>query len=135
MANSPGGRPEVDDSVNLLDLALVLAARKRFILLFSFSAAVLTAILVLIMPVTYTATTTMLPPQQEENSAMAMLGQTWRTGVAWRWWSGRHVGLKNPDDLYIGLLQSESVTDGIIRHFDLVKVYKAKQIERCAQSC
>ena len=39
------------------------------------------------------------------------------------------LGLKNPDDLYIGLLQSERVMDGVIDRFDLMKVYKAKQIE------
>jgi uncharacterized protein involved in exopolysaccharide biosynthesis len=38
------------------------------------------------------------------------------------------LGLKNPDDLYIGLLQSESVTDGIIQRFDLMHLYKAKKL-------
>jgi uncharacterized protein involved in exopolysaccharide biosynthesis len=127
LENSPGNARDVDDSVKLLDLALVLAARKWFIILFSFSAAVLTAIVVLLMPATYTATTTMLPPQQEENSSMAMLGRL--SGLASLGGGGAAsmLGLKNPDDLYIGLLQSESVTDGIIQHFDLVRLYKAKK--------
>jgi uncharacterized protein involved in exopolysaccharide biosynthesis len=130
VALSPERAPDDDDSVNLLDLALVLAARKWFIVLFSFSIAVLTAIVVLIMPVTYTATTTMLPPQKEESSAMAMLGQL--GGLASLAGGGggaaSMLGLKNPDDLYIGLLQSESVMDGIVQRFDLTHLYKAKKL-------
>ena len=129
VALSPGGAPDDDDSVNLLDVALVLAARKWFIILFSFSVAVLTAIMVLIMPVTYTATTTMLPPQKEESSAMAMLGQLGGlASLAGGGGAASMLGLKNPDDLYIGLLQSESVMDGIVQRFDLMRLYKAKKL-------
>ncbi len=123
-----GVASDAEDSVNLLDLALVLAARKRFILGFSFSVAVLTAIVVLIMPVTYTATTTMLPPQQQESSAMAMLGQLGGLASLAGGGAASALGLKNPDDLYVGLLQSEHVMDGIIQRFDLMKVYKAKRL-------
>ena len=90
-----GGNPlaspsDLEDSINLLDLALVLAARKRFILSLSFAVAVITAIVVLIMPVTYTATTTMLPPQQQESTAMAMLSQIGGLALAgWGWWRQR----------------------------------------------
>lgn len=118
------------DSVNLLDLALVLVARKRFILLCSFVIAFLTAIVVFLIPVTYTATTTMLPPQREESSAMAMLSQV--GGIASLAGGGggaaSMLGLKNPDDLYIGLLESDNVMDGIIRRFDLRHIYKKKRL-------
>lgn len=126
--NSHVAASDSDDSVNLLDLALLLAARKRFIFLFSFAVAVLTAIVVLIMPVTFTATTTMLPPQQQESSAMAMLGQLGGLASLAGGGAASALGLKNPDDLYIGLLQSEHVMDGIVQHFDLMKVYKAKRL-------
>lgn len=128
---SPRNAPNPEDSVNLLDLALVLAARKWFIFLCSFTVALLTAVLVLIMPVTYTATTTMLPPQQEESFASMMLGQLGGLASLAAGGGGgaaSMLGLKNPDDLYIGLLQSESVMDGIIRRFDLVHVYQAKKL-------
>jgi tyrosine-protein kinase Etk/Wzc len=127
-ANSRGPTLGSDDAVNLLELALVLAARKRFILMFSFAVAVLTAIAVLILPVTYTATTTMLPPQQQENSAMAMLGQLGGLASLAGGGAAGALGLKNPDDLYIGLLQSEYVMDRIIQRLDLTKVYQAKRL-------
>jgi len=115
----------------MLDLALILAERKRFILLFSFVVAVLTAIVVLILPVTFTATTTILPPQHQESSAMALLGQLGGLASLAGNASGgaaSALGLKNQNDLYIGLLQSEHVMDGVIRRFDLMKVYKAKRL-------
>lgn len=126
---SPRSTPEDEDSVNLLDLALVLAARKRFIILCSLVAAILTAIVVLIIPVTFTATTTILPPRQEANPTVALLGQL--GGLASLGGGGGAagaLGLKNPDDLYVGLLQSVGVMDGIVRRFDLMKVYKAKRM-------
>jgi len=129
MALSSGNAPNDDDSVNLLDLALVFAARKWFIVLFSFSVAVLMAVIVLIMPVTYTATTTMLLPQKEESSAMAMLGQLGGlASLAGGGGAASMLGLKNPDDLYIGLLKSQSVVDGVVQRFDLMHRYKAKKL-------
>ena len=123
---APPHPPEPDDPVDLLDLALVLALRKRFIFLFSFAVAVLTAIVVLIVPVRYTATTTMLPPQQQESSAMAMLSQL--GGLAsLAGGAGGGLGLKNPGELYIGLLESDSVTDPIVQQFHLMRLYKSKK--------
>jgi uncharacterized protein involved in exopolysaccharide biosynthesis len=36
------------------------------------------------------------------------------------------AGLKNPNDLYVGMLKSRTVADGLIQRFDLVKLYDAK---------
>ena len=121
-----------EDSINLLDLALVLAVRKRFIFLCGFLAAVVTAIIVLVIPVSFTATTTMLPPQQS-SSASALLGSL--GGLASLAGGGgggaaSMLGLKNPADLYIGLLQSETIADGLIDRFHLMGVYKAKKWTR-----
>lgn len=123
---SPGPEESPDGSVDLLDLALILAARKWSIFLFSFIIAVITAIVVLLVPKTYTATATMMPPQKE-NSASAMLGQLGGLASLVGGSGGASMlGLKNPDDLYIGLLRSQTVADGIIHSFHLQQVYKTK---------
>ncbi|MEO6965609.1 MAG: GNVR domain-containing protein [Acidobacteriaceae bacterium] len=129
-ATSRGIASDPDDSMDLLDLALVLGARRRFIFLVSFIAALLTAIVVVVLPVTFTATTTMLPPQKEESSAMAMLSQVGGLAALTGGGGGAAsmLGLKNPDDLYVGLLESDSVVDGIIRRFDLMRIYKKKRL-------
>ena len=128
--SSPEHSPE-NSSIDLLDLALILAARKWSILLFSFVVAVITAILVLLVQKTYTATATMMPPQKE-SSASAMLGQLGGlaslVGGGGGGGAAGMLGLKNPDDLYIGLLQSETIADAIIHRFHLTEVYKTKRL-------
>ena len=134
-AVSAGSSIDPEDSVNLLDLALVLAIRKRFILLCGFLAAVVTAIIVLVIPVSFTATTTMLPPQQS-NSASALLGSlgglaSLAGGVGGGGGGGgaaSMLGLKNPADMYIGLLHSETIADNLIDRFHLMQIYKVKRM-------
>ena len=38
------------------------------------------------------------------------------------------LGLKNPNDIYVGLLTSRPIADAIIHRFDLAKVYRAKDM-------
>lgn len=118
-----------EDSIDLLELALVLAARKRLILLSGLVLAIVTALVVWFMPQTFTAKASMLPPQKE-NSASALLGQLGGLAslVGGGGGASSMLGLKNPDDLYIGLLQSETITDGIIDRFHLMQVYKEKKL-------
>lgn len=110
--------------MNLMDLALVLAARKWFIVGCSLIAAIVTAIVVLLLPVLYTAKTTMLPPQRENSPTL--LGQL--GSLASLVGGVSSLGLKSPDDLYIGLLKSESVADGVVDQLHLMPVYKVKRL-------
>jgi uncharacterized protein involved in exopolysaccharide biosynthesis len=41
---------------------------------------------------------------------------------------GSSLGLKNPADLYIGILKSRTIADEIIAKFDLQRVYKSKRL-------
>jgi tyrosine-protein kinase Etk/Wzc len=127
-AEYPHHSESAEESVSLLDLALVLAARKWFIILFTLAATIITALITLILPFVFTATTTMLPPQQA-SSASALLGSL--GGLASLAGGGgggaaSMLGLKNPADLYIGLLQSATVEDGLIRRFHLMQLYRTK---------
>ena len=60
---------------------------------------------------------------------MAMLGQLGGlASLAGGGGAASALGLKNPADLYIGLLESEQVMDRVIRRFDLMRVYKTKRL-------
>ena len=108
-----------------VDLLLVLSRYKRTIIAATVAAGVLAAIIALLLPKMYTATTTILPPQQSQSAATAMVGQIGMlSGI-----SGTDLGLKNPSDLFVALLRSRSVQDGIIKQFDLRRVYWVKQYE------
>lgn len=110
------------DEINLLDLAIVLAKHKWLILGLPFVVSILAVIYSLLLPNIFTATTKILPPQQGQSSAAAMLGQLGAlTGIA-----GAARGIKDPNDLYVGMLKSRTVADNLIQRFDLNNRYEQK---------
>ncbi|CAG4884357.1 Lipopolysaccharide biosynthesis protein [Georgfuchsia toluolica] len=111
---------EREDEISLLDLGIVLAKRKKLVLGFPLAVAILATALALALPNVYTATTKILPPQQGQSAASAMLAQL--GGLAGL--AGVASGLKNPADLYVGMLNSRTVADNLIKRFDLNAVYE-----------
>ena len=67
--------PKTTDEISLLDILIVLAKHKKLVLGLPFLAAVIAAGITLLMPNWYTATTKLLPPQQSQSNAVAILGQ------------------------------------------------------------
>jgi uncharacterized protein involved in exopolysaccharide biosynthesis len=110
-----------DDEINLLDLLIVLAKHKTMILGLPFAAAVLAAGFSLTMPNIYTATARILPPQQQQSSAAAMLGQLGALAGG----AGAALGIKNPNDLFVSMLKSRTVSDNLIERFKLMERYES----------
>jgi tyrosine-protein kinase Etk/Wzc len=118
--NAPKGEHEND----LLDLAIVLAKHKRLVLGAPLVAAVVAAIISLLLPSIYTGSTRILPPQQSASAASALLSQLSGAvagGLAGA--AGSALGIKSPNDLYVGMLKSRTVADNLIARFDLNKLY------------
>ena len=109
-----------DDEISLLDLLIVLAKHKKLVLGFPLLVAIVTALITLGLPNIYTATARVLPPQQNQSAAMALLAQY---GGALGALGGNALGLKNPGDLYVGMLQSRTVADALIDRFKLRQLY------------
>ncbi len=107
-----------DDEINLFDLLIVLAKHKLMVLGFPLVAGVWSIISSLMLPNIYTATTKILPPQQAQSGAASMLAQLGGLAGA----AGGLAGIKNPSDLYIGMMKSRTVADNIIQRFDLLKI-------------
>src|SRR6266571_4640333 len=110
-----------DDEISLLDLLIVLAKHKRIVLGIPFVVAIVAAIISLLLPNIYTGTTRILPPQQSASAASALLSQLGAAGVGAL--GGGALGIRNPSDLYIGMLKSRTVADSLIGRFDLNKLY------------
>lgn len=111
-----------EDEINLLDLLLVLAKNWKMIIGVPFIVAVITAIITLFMPNIYTAKAMILPSDDNSSGMMsAMMGQL--GGLA-----GLAGGLGGPTktDLYVTMLNSETLKDPIIDRFKLMKLYDAK---------
>ena len=125
-----------EDEINLFDYLIVLLKRKRLIIGITLGAAIITAIISLIMPPIYRAETKILPPQQGSSMATQFLSQLGSAaglvgGAAGLVGGavGGAVGIKTPNDLYIGLLKSRLVLDGVIDRFKLMELYKTKSRE------
>src|SRR5881628_2823933 len=106
LTDTPVGQsPPVKDEVNLLDLLIVLAKHKRIVLGVPFVVAIAAAIVSLFLPNIYTGTTRIMPPQKSASAASALLNQLggalgWVGGLA-----GGALGVRNPNDLYVGMLK------------------------------
>ena len=108
----------------VLDLLIILSRRQQIIQRVTLAAAVLAAIVSLLLPNRYTATANILPPQQSPSLAASMIGQLGALGAM----AQKDLGLKNPNDLYVGMLRSRTTEDALIRRFDLLRVYRDKRM-------
>ena len=109
------------DNLGLFDLALIAARRWRLIAAVSLAAGVLAFLLSMLIAPQFTAKITVLPPQSGAGSgvgaALQSLGPL--AGLA------TGIGGKVSGDLYVSLLESESIADKMISRFQLRKLYKA----------
>ena len=117
-----GSTTHDDDEVSLLDLAIILAKHKKLIIGLPLIIGVMAAGISLSLPNIFTASTKILPPQQNQSAAAGMLAQLGGLGG----FTAGAIGIKNPSDLYIGMLKSRTVADGIIQRFDLNTLFQQK---------
>ncbi len=110
---------------HLLDLLIIVSRRKAIVLRTTLAAALMAAMVAFVLPNRYTATASILPPQQSPSLAAAMIGQLGSLG-SMATLAQKDLGLKNPNDLYVGMLRSRTAEDALIRRFDLLRVYRDK---------
>jgi len=114
------------DEISLLELFAIIMKRKGLIVRTTVAAAFIAAVISFIIPNRYTATTSLLPPQQPQSLASALASQMGGAGGMLGAVAGGNLGLKNPNDIYIGMLKSRVVNDAMIKRFDLKTVYRDK---------
>ncbi len=122
-AQSAKSAPAGDDEVNLLDLLIILARHKRFVLGVPLAAAIGAAAIALLLPNIYTGTSRILPPQQSASAGAALLNQLGGALGGLAGAAGGALGIRSPNDLYVGMLKSRTVADNLISRFELGKVY------------
>jgi len=108
----------------LIDFVIVLAKSKRLIVGLPLLVGILAVLISLALPDVYKASTKLLPPKAAESGASALLSQLGGmgglTGMA---------GLKNPNEVYIGMLNSRTVADRLIARFKLKEHYEVTSQE------
>jgi tyrosine-protein kinase Etk/Wzc len=118
-------RTEIE--VSVLDILVLLAGHRRFIARFVLGAAVLATVVSLLLPNRYEAKIVLLPPQQNSSMSSALLGQLGNLGSLAAL-AGGGLGIKNPTDMYVALLNSRTVEDAMIQRFGLMAEYSAKRM-------
>ena len=106
MDNNIQASEQMDDEINLFDLAITLAKHKKLILGAPLVAAIIATIFSLFSPNIYTADTKILPRQSPSGAVSA--------------------DIKNPTEVFVEMLKSRMLQNDMIRRFNLQAVYETK---------
>jgi len=123
---SPGeleGEPKRE--MSLFPVMLALAKHKRLILGGTIGAMLIAAAISMVLPPVFKASTKLLPPQQAQSGAAALLSQLGGMAGA----VAGSAGLKNPSEMYVSMLKSRTIADRLIQRFDLKKAYDLESQE------
>lgn len=124
---SPAGQRSTG-GLTFIELMVVLARRKRFMAAATGIGMLAAAIVSLLLPIRYSSTATIMTPRETSsltalitnNSQLANANLSSLASL-----TGPGMFMRNPNDLYIGFLQSRPVADAIIDQFGLMKLYRS----------
>jgi tyrosine-protein kinase Etk/Wzc len=120
------------NGISIREVWILAVRHRRFVLAATFGSGVLAAIITLFIPNQYTAITTILPPQQNSSLSSVLTAQLGGLASLASLGSlaGRDMGLKDPNDIYIGMLQSRTIEDDLIKQFSLASVYRESKMSK-----
>src|SRR5579862_3732230 len=101
----------------------LLWQERRFLLRCTAIGLGASILIALSIPVRYTSTTRLMPPDQAGQGMASMLAALSKAGGELGSLGEELLGLKTSGDLFIGVLHSRSVQDDLINKFDLRKEY------------
>lgn len=113
----------VTQELRLIDILRALGRQKKLLILTPVVCTVLAVAVFLVLKPVYTSNAVILPPQQQSSGMSAMLGQLGGLASAT---GGLGGALKNPNDLYVGMLESRTVADKLVEKFKLSEHYDVK---------
>jgi uncharacterized protein involved in exopolysaccharide biosynthesis len=122
--------PEVDQSSEQIVARLrLLWDERRLLCRVGLYGLVIATIIAFLIPKQYESTARLMPPDDQSNGGMALLavlggkagGEGGGGGLGAI--AGDMLGIKSSGELFVGLLQSRTVQDNIIKKFDLKKIY------------
>lgn len=123
--------PEADGeprSFGVIEVLTLLAKQKRLLIALPIVTALVVAAISLLLAPVYRANATILPPQQGQSSAAALLSQLGGGGAMLS-----AAGLKNPNDVYVGMLKSRTIADRLVKQFALLKAYDIDSLEKARE--
>jgi uncharacterized protein involved in exopolysaccharide biosynthesis len=123
--------PSESADIRFSDIVAMLSRQRKLVGAITGGAAVVSLVISLLLTPIFRAETRILPPQQSSGSLAAQLLNQMGgfAGLA-----AGAVGVKNQNDMYIGILRSRTVYDRVVDRFGLMKVYGAKYREDARKS-
>ena len=119
---------ETERGLDVFDVALIFARHKWLLLIFTLAGALALLCWSLAQKTLYRADALIMPPQEQQSSS-ALMGQINALGALSGLGGG---GAKSPSDLYIGLMQSRTLNEKLVKDFSLTKVYKIDSVPGAA---
>lgn len=119
---------EAPIATSLLRNLTLLASRKQLILSITFAAAITGLLISLLVPNTYTSVVKIMPPQQSQSNATALLSQLSNAAAGGLAAAAGKSLLKDPNELYVGIAKSRPVADELIRRYGLVARYRVRDL-------
>jgi tyrosine-protein kinase Etk/Wzc len=117
------------EKIHFLEPFIILFKHKFLVLGIVSLAAIASIVVSLLLPPIFTATTRIMPPQQNQSVASAMLGQLGPLAAA----ASKDFGLRSTSDIYVVMLHSQTAADALIQRFSLKAVYKEELDIRAEQ--
>jgi len=108
---------------DLLDYFKLVFDHRKLLVITMITVFCLTTAICFFLPKYYRATAKILPPQQDQGLMGLVMGSM---GGGMASLAGDLLGKGSPADLYIGLLNTETISDAIIDRFNLMDVYGKK---------
>ena len=112
-----------EDEISLLDLLIVVVRFRWLIVKIAACITAAAVIISLLLPIRYTASTSILPPQQGSSAGSSLMAQLGSLGSVASLAGGASLGLKNPNDLQVAMLKSRTVEDAMVNRFHLMQLY------------
>lgn len=123
MNHKPQSDSMLDDEIDFSQLLKVLWQSRRVVVISTVACGTAALAVALLLPPVFTARSSIMPPQQQSSGMAAALGSlSALAGV------GGGGALKNPNDLYVGILKSQNVADSLIKRFDLKRRFDVKTL-------
>jgi uncharacterized protein involved in exopolysaccharide biosynthesis len=120
----------VEQPVSLLPYLRLLWEYRRFLARTGIYALVASALIAILIPVRYQSVTRLMPPDSEPGSLGMLAAMAARSGTGGLGGIASDLlGVKSSGALFVGILQSQTVEDGLIDQFHLQKEYHDTRIE------
>jgi uncharacterized protein involved in exopolysaccharide biosynthesis len=129
-ADDTGGEDQGASRERLVASLRFVWNRRRTICRMASVGLILSASVALLIPKRYTTTTRLMPPDSQSASTMMMMaGMAEKAGSGLGTMAGDLLGLKSSGALFVGMLQSQTIQNRLVRQFSLKQVYGTRLLD------